>query len=173
MMKANMVGAALVAVALGSGFASGPATAQARRGAPLASLPAAVQGVWFKGDADGRAQCAAYKRVANGRDSDEIWRSLILGSVITPRRMHAVAEYGEGNVYDVRSVSGNAKAGWMVTSILTLDGGDPEPGTVRFRLKSLAADKLQIMFIERGRSGATEVNFRCAPVSRFLLTQNR
>ncbi len=173
MMKAIIVRASAMALLAAAGLAAAPADAQSRRAPAVTSLPQAVQGVWFKNDAYGRERCADYKRVANARDTDTIWQALVLANLITPRRMHAVAEYGEGNVYDVKSVGGDAKMGWTVNSTLTLDGGDPEPGNVRFQLKPLAGDKLQIMFVERGRITSTEVNFRCAPLSRFLLSQNR
>ncbi len=164
--------AVVVAGILVAGMAV-PAAAQARRAAPAAVIPASVQGVWFKGDADGRSQCAAYKRAAKGSDTDEIWRSLILANVITSRRMHAVAEYGEGNVYEVQRVAGDAKIGWTVTSRLVLDGDEADAQTMRFQLKPVGKDRLQINFVERGRVTSTETDFRCAPLSRFLLSQHR
>lgn len=126
------------------------------------TLPATLVGVWHSDDADGRSQCSAYKK-SGGRGSDgEPDGSLVGAAVIREDLIHAYAEYGEGNMYAVKTVKETASGQWRVDAMLGIDGepsaeepGQPYPFTLK-----LDGDKLDWSFDD----GKTEHYVRCGPL---------
>lgn len=65
-------------------------------------MPDALTGVWSDDDADGREQCALWRKDPVSRDDG--YDPLVGAVVITKGLIHSYAEYGEGNFYRIERV---------------------------------------------------------------------
>lgn len=111
----------LVRVAVVLALAAAPTIA-----ANKPSLPTATQGVWFPDDVEAIPSCKAYLALKPSADRDAQINALVGSVVISRNQIHAVAEYGEGNFYTLRSITATGKGKWKAKTALTLDSNEDD-----------------------------------------------
>jgi hypothetical protein len=111
----------LVRVAVVLALVAAPALA-----ANKPSLPTATQGVWFPDDVEAIPSCKAYLVLKPNADRDAQINALVGSVVISRDQIHAVAEYGEGNFYTLRSITATGKGKWKAKTALTLDSNEDD-----------------------------------------------
>lgn len=124
-MKISSVRKAVVALfaitVVGVGPFTGPlAASKTVAGDKWPPYPRALQGIWFDNNAEGRAQCQAYKS-ADKTDRDEVSGRLVGGVLISGSIMHAYSEYGEGNFYQLRRLEKVGRDNWRVAVAVGID----------------------------------------------------
>lgn len=105
----------MLAIAVAA-FAGSIATA----GNAKPAYPQQLHGIWFDDDSAGFAQCRAYLE-ADKSDQDELSRHLVGAMVISRSMMHAYAEYGEGNFYELRKLEKQSRNSWRARVAVGID----------------------------------------------------
>lgn len=88
--------------------------------ADAARIPEPALGVWYPDDA--QAQCGHYLQAPGPDDDVDADTIALVGAlVVTPRLVHAYAEYGEGEFHLVKRVEQVADATWRVEADVGID----------------------------------------------------
>lgn len=151
---------------------AGAVAVQADAASPDA-LPAAMLGMWYQDNAEGRASCAAYRALPSdlklkpGEDPVEAWYTMLGAMVVTPRLLHDYAEYGEGNFYNLVEASPTGNNAWTLQVRVGIDGPaeEEQPSeTVRVRLEG---SRMHLTWPDGPRKHS-ETSFRCGDVRSDL-----
>lgn len=82
--------------------------------------PRELQGIWFTDDPGGHTQCRAFLS-ANKKNGNASFDLLTGSQVISSSLWHSVAEYGEGNFYQLRRISKVGAQVWRMEADVGID----------------------------------------------------
>lgn len=130
-------------------------------------IPPQFWGTWYEDNADGRSFCDAYKKEILTIHKDEFPLALDTSSVVSPKLIHDVASYGEGNFYHIKTVKNSGRNRIEVTSTVTYDGSEDFEGRAAMTLQQMPGNKLKITKVFDKIESESSLYFRCGPIPKF------
>jgi hypothetical protein len=140
--------------------------------APAPNFPKAIQGIWMSDDSEGQTQCRRYLAALKMDDADAS-EYLVGAEIINSTRWHSYAEYGEGNSYEILSLTKLNGPKWRFSARVFVDGApDSEDSPPMISTVKLDQRKLTWQLESLGGQPVDSWDehryFRCAAVPSYL-----